>query len=58
MKQDRREATKEQETHVNNAGADNDQFVSKNHGNPEKMSMDRIGGDHFNHTGERLQRRK
>ena len=58
MKQDRKEATKEQEAHVNNASTDNDQFVSRNHGNPEKMSMDRIGGDHFNHRGERLQKRK
>ena len=58
MKQDRKEATKEQETHVDNARKDNDQFVSRNHGNPEKMSMDRIGGDHFNHGGERLQKRQ
>jgi len=57
MKEDKEEPTQEQQAHMNNAEADKDQFVSKNHGNPTKMSMDKVGGDHFNHRGERMTRR-
>ena len=57
MKEDRKESTQEQEAHINNAKADKEQFISKNHGHPALMSMDRVEGDHFNHRGERLPRR-
>lgn len=53
-REDHRDITREQQTHENNARADEKQSFAKNHGTPERMSMDRVGGNHFNKEGHRL----
>ncbi|MFT4152597.1 hypothetical protein [Parafilimonas sp.] len=56
VKQNRQQPTREQETQVNNAKADKDEFLSKNHGTPTKMSMDKVGGEHFNPKGQKIRK--
>jgi hypothetical protein len=52
MKEHHVAPTREQVSHVNTAHADKSQFASANHGKPNNVAMNKVGGTHFTPAGK------